>query len=532
MAFLVDSLRRVSQQSIQPGARLDGPSVWVEGQVTGGDWPEVTINGQAVGVELSGRFRRQLPVEPGLNLIVTEAFEEVGGRLSYIDDRRTVLVDAHADPLLPIDPGAVVHLSSAGLERISLLLTEFVNKMELESLILERIPPDVEVSEIDYGHISLEIVPREGHLQVRLSVRALSVEFSGTYLAARFDGSGTADEIHIVADVEARASDDGGLALEIVGSAVDLSDFDYDIRYVPEFIESWFLGMVQSAVEGAIEDALADFVLPSLFDPAALERTVEVLGKPLLLAIRIRSVEVRATGVEMGLQVAAQAPQVVHAGQAIALVGGRPQLDAERDVDLAVAGDTLSRIFHAAWAGGLFDVVVSGDTFPDLPVALSVSLLGAGLGPAASHVDLQAPLTIRARPLLPAVAHIVPEERPLVVEAGALQLEFSDPQGPIVTVAVHMVARMLIVMESLEEIRPELEVSAQVDVASTHRGPVSDETLELLLESIIAFVPIAIADQTFAFGPEALPISLTVDRVEVVADSLAQWLHILADVGQ
>lgn len=512
------------------GSRVDGGTVHVRGEVLGGSAPHVTVAGWTVQPARDGSFAIHVPVERGLNILATEVVD--GQRV--VEDRRAVLAGPFEDAETPVEDAMHVEVGTDALETASGLLSDYLSELDVWSLVDGQLPEGVEIESLSYGRINLRVVPRDGYLEVYLAVDRLRASVAGTVtrlgVSATFRGTAEADPAEVVARVEVSPAADGTLDLDVLGAEVGLRNFDYDIRYVPGFLEDWFAGLVRGQLEGIVERAMRDFAVPALFDDEALTRTVEVLGNPFTVGLGVRDIDITHDGIAVSLDAVADAPEVVREGAALAALKRRPTMDADGDVDLAVSADLLNRVAHAAWAGGMLDFAL--DDSVDLPIPVTPALLAPMLGEAATDLDFSAPLFIRVAPLLPPVATIERGERPLVIRIGDMLLELSTPEGPLVTVAVQIEARTALTVTTGEQIGidPDLEVTVHADVAETPRGPVEDIRLERFIEELAALIPGIIAQQTLAFGADVIPVPVSLVRASVEADELAAFAHVRAAV--
>lgn len=528
----VEPLRLAVTEPVR-GARLFGPTVRVSGRLTGGEAPELIVAGVPVTPEADGAFSVELAVEPGLNVIVTEARD--GPRRA--EDRRAVLQDADVDPAGPVERATVAHVGPSGFDAIAALLTDYLAGLDLAALVAGNLPDRVEVEELRYDEMRVGLSPRDGHLRVELTVENLYVALRGTVDLGwdiTFRGNASADPAVIVARVRMSAAPDGGLEMEILDATVELRNFDYDIRGVPGFAENWFAGMARDFAQDLIADALSSYVLPSLFDPAALDRSFEIMGRTLDVSLRVRNIDLRRRGMEMELAARVTAGEIVREGDAVRPLGGRPEMGGPRDLDLAAGADLVARLLHAAWAGGLLDFRLDAESGIETPVPLTIGLLRPALGEAAAGLDPSTPLVITTRPLLPAVAWVEDGERPLVIAAGDLLLDLSTPDELLATVAVDLVARASVQIDGLGDlaIQPDFEIEAHADVAETPRGPVNESRLEEQVEAFAALIPPLVADRTFTFGADVLPVPIRLRDVEVSADDVAPFIHVRADLEQ
>ena len=521
------------------GSWLSGPTIHVEGELTGGAAPTLSVGGQAVIPGGDGRFAVDVPAQGGLNVIVTTATDGPATK----EDRRAVLQDADAEPTAPVEDGAAVKVSRAGFAQISGLLSDYLADLDLETLARGNLPDNVRLQSLRYDRIEVSLTPQEGRIEVRLAVHGLHVDLEadvdvpivGDLTVGGFVGT---DPGVITGHLAASATAEGGLALDLVDSSVDLRGFEYGIDGVPGFIEDWFNGTVRDLAEDTIRDALNDFVIPSLFDPGALQRTVEVLGHAIDLGLLLSRVESHDDGLEIWADTRASADVSLHAGGAVRPQGGLPRLEALSHLDAAASTDLVSRVLHAAWAAGVLDFTLDADSGFESPVPLTVAVLAGPLGEAAQGIDRTQPLELALRPLLPPVARLEKTDHPLVIETGDLLLDVSTPnEGLLVTVALHFIARASFDVQQIAdggdiELSPDLQVEVHADVAETPRGTVKEEALETVVQGLVGALPGLIAQQTFAFGTDALPVRVTLENARLEPDNVAPYLHLRADLGR
>lgn len=515
------------------GARAFGSTIEVEGVVEGGVAPHVTVGGRRVVQDAAGRFSATVDVAPGLIILESTVVDDTGD----LEDRRAVLVDGDSDPAAAIDHGAGAYVSRAGFTAVSALLTDYLSDLDLSALVAGNVPEGITINSISYDRIEVQLVPLRGLIEARLRVHGLYVELEGEVsfgISFTIGGSATADPAEIVAQLSVAADGRGGLDIDIEGGEVNLHGFDYDINYVPDFVEDWFSGRVQEFAQGLLVDALTGFVVPSLFDPAALERTIDLFGTSIALGLRIDAVSVDPEGLTVDMDGRATADQVVREGNGVPLLGGLPTYDKSGHLDLALAADLIARILHAAWAGGALDITLGDGGDFELPVPLSAAILVPALGPAGQGLDPRAALTVRMRPLLPPEVRVIPGENPLVIEFGDLLFDIeSSTDGPLVTVAADLVAHASVRVTGLDaiELGADLEVEVHADVAERPRGPVNDARLEQLLEGLAGAIPGLLAEQTFTFGADVLPVPVRFTNPRFEADSRAEFVHIRAQIS-
>jgi hypothetical protein len=524
------------------GSWLAGPTIHVEGIVTGGVAPTLTVAGAEVVPGPDGHFSAEVPAVGGLNVLVTTAKDgEVGSQIVK-EDRRAVLQDADADPTAPIEDGAAVKVSRQGFAQISALLSDYLRNLDLESLARGNLPGNVRLRGLRYDRVEVGLIPQEGRIEVTLAIHGLRVDLEADVDVPVIGDITVAGFVEtnpgvVTGHLSASATPEGGLALDLLDSNVDLRGFNYGIDGVPGFIEDWFNGTVRDLAQDTIRDALNDFVIPSLFDPSALSRTVEVLGHGIDLGILLSRVESHNDGLEIWADTLAAADMSVHQGGAVRPLGGQPGLEVVSELDVAASVDLASRVLHAAWAAGVLDFTLDADSGFESPVPLTVAVLAGPLGEVANGIDRTQPLELTLRPLLPPVARLEKTDHPLVIETGDLLLDIATPNdGLLVTVSLHFIAKAKFDVQQIAdggqiELSPDLQVEVHADVADSPRGPVRDEALETVIQGLVGALPGLIAQQTFAFGTDALPVQVTLENARLEPDNVAPYLHLRADIG-
>ncbi len=503
------------------GARVSGPSVRVAGRVLNATGPAtVTIGGQSVAVDAQGSFLAEIAVPPGLRHIETTV--EAGGETT--DDWRAVLVDADADPRGEVAQSMKVSVSANGLAFISRQAEAALQGADLSSLLGGNADlGDVEVRSLNYNSLGLELVPGNGVLELRLRLYGFRIELGGN-----FSGRASANPAEFVAHLQLGATPAGGLDMRIVDGEAHLHDFDMDLDGVGPIIELIIDGLVREFAEDAIGDALTSMVIPQLFDPAALNQEIDLLGTIVDLGMKIRSAGIGANSLDLELAATANPREVVHPGTAVRPEPGIPTLGSA-DVDLALSGNFIGRILHAAWASGALDFNLDENAELELPVALNVGFIAQGLGPAGAGIDPQTPLRLSTRPLLPPTAHVEVGDKPIVVNVGDLLLDFASPDGPLVTVALNLIIRVGIDFENEGALA--MEVEAHVDVAETPRGPVNARQLEQSIVAIAGLVPGLLAGAAENEGADPVPGGFDLSGAAFEADEFGPFIHVKIPLG-
>ena len=509
------------------GHRIAGPTLQIVGQLTGGQAPQLTVNGDLVVPGPDGLFSAEVSVEPGLHVLVVRAQE--GEEIQ--EDRRGILVDADVEPTAPVENGLRADISPAGLTALSGLVAEYAQNIDLGSMVGGD--DDMRIESVSYSGVDLTFEPRAGHFMVRLVVRGLRIQVRAEVdmiFSVTVSGEAWADEAVITAELRPTIPPNGSLDLSLSNASVELRGFGYNINNFPGFLESIFEDMVREKAEDALRDALSEQVLDQLFDPESLNQSLDILGRTIEIDLRLSTIDVQPQGMTINLDGEVRPSEIIHEGAAVRPRAGDPS-PSDAQLDLAFHEGFIDRLLHAVWAGGVLDATVGAGGDVELPDNIGIGLLLPALGPAGEGIDPATPLIIGLRPLHPPVAHTQPGAFPLVIEMADLMIDIAVPEGPMVSLAAHLVAQTgLEVPEDGLAIAPTFEVEVHCDVAETPRGPVNNPRLEAMIGALIQGLPGMIGDETFRLAPEALPVGVGFAAPRFEADALAPWFHLLADL--
>ncbi|MCA9525019.1 MAG: hypothetical protein KC549_01825, partial [Myxococcales bacterium] len=504
------------------GARALGNSLRVQGRAEHAGSPVVKVNGVAATVGPDGAFVADVPVTDGLAVLVTTL--EDGSVRS--EDHRAVLVNADQDPGTEV-PGAIkLGVSAEGFRTITRLLSNNLGALDLGALLGGAGGGgDLQVRSINYSRVEISLEPDFGALKLRLAVYGLRID-----VARPMEVVASANPATITAFIELVPDGLGSMSLRIRGSDVALANFDFDLDSLPGFFEELIDWPVRELAEDLLKDALNDVVMPSLFDPAALNQELDLLGMKLNLGLAIDEVFVDPSGLTVGLAASTMPAVVQNPGKAVRPLPGPDGAVDPSELDIALAGGFVNRILHAAWASGALDLAIGGpDSAIELPLNLTAALLLVPLGEAGQGISPQAPIEIHTRGLLPPVCTLVEGDRPLHIEVGDFLLDMAAEGETLVSLAVHMQLDLGIAFDEAGELKLDLDLVTHVDVADEPRGKVNAAALEGLVGGILGQLPGMLADGLAAEDAEpmpAAPINLADPRFLAVG----AFLHILADI--
>ncbi len=511
------------------GARVLGNTLRVQGKVEGGTAPQVTVAGQPVTLKADRSFVADVPVSDGLAMLITELVD--GSDQSA--DHRAALINADQEPATPVPAAADVGINAAGFQVISQIASASLASADLGSVFGAAGSGDVQIKNISYGRIDLQLMPVQDAIQLKLAIYDFSIEIETSVdiiFEIDVEGSMRANPAEITALLKIVPDGLGSLSLQIEGAQATLHGFGYNINNVPGEVEDWFEDTVRDTAQEMLSDALNDVVVPSLFDPAALNQQLEVQDAKINLAMAVDRVAIDPSGMHLALSAAAMPEVAVYPGKAARPVGGVNEPADPAHLDIAIAADFVNRILHAVWAAGVMDMEIGGaNSSVELPVPLTAGLLLGALGPSGQGIPPSTPLLIRTKALLPPYTSLQPGQRPLRMTIGDFMLEIATADEVLVVLAVHMQIDVGLEPDETGALQPKFEMIQHVDVAETPRGAVNERGLESLIGGILASFPQTLLDSLAGDPADPAPgVPMSLLNPRFIAGGV--FLHILADL--
>ncbi|MFN3199252.1 MAG: hypothetical protein ACE366_12695 [Bradymonadia bacterium] len=499
------------------------------GRVVGGKARSVTVGGQPVTTSSDGSFSVELAVIPGLNILTAAAVSEDG---EEVETRQGLMVDAREDPSRTVEHAVAVQMGPSSLAGLNDMVAEGLDGLDMDSLLAGGGSGNIQVTRANYGNMTAQLFPAEGHLNIRLGINGVSL-----YIAGSMDILGNVTPVsgvvrigtlEINAQVAVEADGAGGVALDMNGGTVNLRNFDYDLDNTPGFIEGIFQGMVEDMVRDEVEKAMADVQLPPFLGADDLSSNMDILGTVLEMGLAIQEVEVRTAGLQLWLSGRTRAQNPRHQGYVLSSPSTQASLDAGASMDLALSEAFTSRLLFAAWsAGGLDFVIAPGDA--SAGIELKVGLLKSALGPGAENIDPDTPVTLQVRSLYPPVVKMGNGEKPLGIQMSDMLLAFSANGRPMFTSVIHLDMHVGLSANEDGSLKAELDVDAFTEILDTPIGEVDKGRLATLIGAVARTMPEGLIGGLFEGGlTGSLPIKLDGFRTAKMEPdpSVPGWAHI------
>jgi hypothetical protein len=511
------------------GASLDNVDVQVSGRIDGLGSGELLVNGQSVTVDARGRFSTMVVSGKGLNRIVTEARR---GQV-YVLDRRAYIFGARRNSSDKIERAITIHLGAEGLGRIGEIVSRSVEDMDLGEMIRDSggDSDEFKVKEVDFSGVDVQLIPEQGQIKVRLDIRGLEIKFRGKFnilfIPVVVHGRVRSDRIKIESDLIIRQTTNGSIGLELNDSDVDLSGFRFQIDNIADAFTGLFEDTARQQGEKLLTKTMEDFVVPALFDEGLLSQEIEIMGKRIGVDLDVESVLTDSNGVSLILGSRVSVEQPLRQMGIVPTQIPPADRSGAQSIKIASSIDFINRLLLSAWSSGAFELELT--TEAENLSAFGVPVLKVALAQAGQHLNADDVLTYRLRPLLPPIATIDKNGRPLRIEVCDAMLDIIGPQGLVVTVAIDLSVGVGLSATNGDQllIAPELDITIAADVAEMPMGQVKESLLESQIETVAQLLPEMIADQTFNVGAsdDEVPFKL----FEVVFGSTSgHWLDVFA----
>ncbi|OIP34591.1 MAG: hypothetical protein AUK47_17755 [Deltaproteobacteria bacterium CG2_30_63_29] len=361
------------------------------------DGPNVVlyIDGKAVPVGPDGRFETHIEpnLRAGLQVIdyraVDATFQETTGSRAFLHGELR-------DPRNGLDEAARVVLPGWLLDDNDDDLDDLASAVKL---LMGLVPvPDQRVSLGCNGAVDLEdirlrvndldLIPLDGEIEVRVSLRDVSLDIDGEACACAWGGSvaclsvrGSVSTDQMVVDLTASVGKSAPTSLEVTDATLTLSplsihwDFfygslDWVLELFEEEIRSRLVGAFESAVQERVQGnlrALLESILPihTITLPPPLDDAVA-------LETQLRAVSVSRDGLIFDLRLESMPPDAMlpstslpgqYSSYTISASGGIPRLPAG-EVGIGVSLDVINDAIYSLYTrGALEEVVIDLDQY-------------------------------------------------------------------------------------------------------------------------------------------------------------------------
>jgi len=472
----------------------------------------ISLNGDSVPLQADGRFRATIQPMAGINHL---DFEAIGPDDERVDMRRSFLFGALTQWSASLRDSVLVDIRQSALDEIARAVERRLTDDELEEMLDDHMGRrgDLELHEIKYDRMELDLEPKNGRLRVRLELHDFGLKFTYHYrvigIGGRIRGWARCDPAIVEADVHISQTANGGFTLRVDNPEVRLRDFDLDLNDFYSIVEGLIQPMVRDIGRDAMVTAMRDLVFKDLIQAEILNQELDLFGQTTRLKVHIDQLDIDEQGIGGTASASIEPFPVVHDVQGFWAgdLRSNPGHTVD-DMSLALNVSLLNRMIAEAWRGGLLDVDLASILGDD--DALSTALLLGPAGPQmAEHIPPTSTVRLQTVARMQPTAHIDdPATGRVAIRAGALQVSLSSEnhQGQWVEWAVAELSFDLTVTPIYVDgqFQVQADLKSRIEIVDAPIFPLDETGLEAFLEAIIAGMTGPMLDdavnQMFEFG--------------------------------
>lgn len=521
----------------------EGDTITVKGKASddGLGLTLVKVDETIVELDADGMFSYDYPLEVGLNTIKITALDNAQNETQHIVG---VIHGPMTDPTSKIEPGFNIFAQSSTVATAMDVLETVLTPELVKSIIDTQFANNeqVTINSVSFDPVEIEAIPRsdpgnakaEGFIEFTLKVK--NVKMDGVFKIAgqNIELEVGVDEATIETEMYLRADGRGGIEIEFGEARLDLPKEslswkvkvgnaelnDDDVRVLGDIVEN--------VARLAFSELLSEQILNELYDPAILNRRIELLGRTLEFTLYIEEIIVRDTGVfvrtslDMPADKFAEIPDVVGALNRTAGPSSAPMLAS--DATVTTGRTSLDRLLHGIWRSGLLNQTLAGDAFAgfELPFELNAGALALLLdGRITNRADADSPIGIKLRPMLPPIVELVPgtEGSGIKIQMPELHIDLmlnmDTAPEKLVTISTFLELTLSLSVEGTQ-VGVSFETSLLADVADEPLFDLNDKQTEELLVELVKLVPQIISNQLVLNGEADLTwVKLTNPEIEL-----------------
>ncbi len=404
--------------------RVAGDTITVLGHI---EYPKpgmivwkVNINGLDVMVDPTDdkwTFTTEISAEHGMNPIVAYGsdvqfgFQDYVVQSFYYSDTWFTVSNSNPSAAM-ISDGVMIFLgktvwddnNTATPDDIATLLTNIIGGLNISTLIKNPVTSGefgwcdykVNIKNIRYGTLSIDLVPDWGKMKVKVVIPRFSakvdVPISG-FMCPDFSGDVSASSITINADLNLTVDGAGNPVASITNPNVVVADLNIDVdgiwgflgNWIIDFFEEDFAGMIEDEFESAlagqlsdlVEGAVADLALEPEFDvPALLPGMTPVT---LQMKSKFSTISLTPAGSDIGLAAAVMPdptktpPRAIRGalgrGACLGTDSAKPVMPHTSEMGLLAKDDFLNEALYAIWASNALVVPVGPELLGDVDLS-------------------------------------------------------------------------------------------------------------------------------------------------------------------
>lgn len=503
----------------------------------------VSVNEQLVEPDDQGNISFRERLIPGLNLLKVRAIDQA---LNESQHTLGVVYGPLTDPTSPIAPGFNLYARQPAINAATQVLKAALTPELVKGFVDQQLMMNdqVTIEQIGFDPVELTVTPKtdpvsaqkDGFLDTKLVIKNLK-------LVGQFKFGGQAVGLEVaVSEATAqtklylRADGQGGLSIQFDEPVLDLPREslswkvtlgdgelnDDDVRVLGDIVED--------IARLAFAEILNARLIEQLYDPAILNRRIELLGRTLEFTLKIDEVIINGNGVFVRTSIvmpAEQFEQVPQAPGALSRVAGRtaaPMTNA--GVTVTTDRTAVDRLMHGVWRSGLLNQELKGADFAgfELPFELNAGALALLVDARVNnYVDSTSAVGIALRPQLPPIIELEPDaadSSALRIGLGELHVDvLLGVDGPtpqkLMTLAMFLDLGLSLKIEGVQ-LGLGFDTTVSADLIDEPLFDLADANAEDVFVQLISLVPSLFSERFVLNGEADLTwVKLTNPTVEV-----------------
>ncbi len=364
-------------------------NVWLNGtisdQVSGFDRAE--LNGEALSVDAAGNFDLTVAAEPGVNLIIIDAWDTEGHQSQLVQS--FLYGSSFVEPGDTITNSLVARLNQQGINKIEEAAEDAVSVNDIRNAVVGRrlvsecmtiIPGTflndpvtaciyVDIHSMSTDGLDIQLTPRSGYAEFRgtLDDVRVNIKVHGTPPTAY--PFIEANSVNLTGNITVSVSG-GNLNVNLTSVNVGMSGFDMGLGGWPSWANEIITlgGLLEDVVRPIVEQELEDEILAQAPDAindmlAELEIAIplNVMGTTIHVDAIPQAVPIDSNGLSLVLKTAVEAASVLpdfEGPGSLRTSTSRPSYSTSPGFYLSVSDDFVNQILYSVWEAGLVNTVV------------------------------------------------------------------------------------------------------------------------------------------------------------------------------
>lgn len=559
--FIVDShppeLRLEAPDRAVYVSESDGETVTVRGTVEEGGvgLRLVSLNGEVLEVGPDGTFERTFELEEGLNVLEVEAVDEAN---NVAKELRGVMHGEFVSSTDRIEPGVHVRIGPDGLTTASTVIEDYLTPERIEQYARQEVDSErFEFRSVDFENLEVGIEPQSETLAVTVGVESLTIEGDAQIGGEMFPVAVTLDEATVETNVALSVDEDNELVVDLRETELLLDPEDFHFSLIDEqgnreeVDEENLRNLAVRVIKRMFDDVLQENLVDNLYDPAILEREVEILERTFVFRVVPKNIQIRRKRihVQAAFEVSGEPHSQVASvpGALQRSLGERNGEYVESDLKFRTNRRAVERLAHGVWRAGLLHQRLDAETFGerDLPVDLNAGALAFALdGRITNLASDETPAAVRLRPQLPPVVEFSEGSGSIGesggvgdrigVRLGELMLDvLLLPEGEepitVASVAIFWDLEVGVALDGFA-LNFNFETDVRADLAAEPELDFEDAELEGIVRGLAETIPAVLSERMSVRGREEFDwIRFDSPRLEVRGEN-RDWVSLFTDI--